>query len=288
MVSFLVKFMKSNIQISFCSLLMVLGSLLTACEVIPAGEREEIIFTPSDSTAVIRTSLLIEYSGWQCVNCPTAAEEAHRLQELYGENLVVVVMHPESNPNTRHNNKPALNYTCPEADSIYIMMGGTNTTPFPTGNVNMVQDPAKGYFCDYDQWATLVSQAYATPKPMLLSVEAKGYADSREVWMAVDMSNLDTKAVEVTLQVWLTEDSVIGSQKKPEGTDKEYAHNHLMRASITSIKGESVQLDALMSHQLVYEYTLPEKVVKENCNIVAILSINGEVVQARETKITIE
>ncbi len=288
MVSFLVKFMKSNIQISFCSLLMVLGSLLTACEVIPAGEREEIIFTPSDSTAVTRTSLLIEYSGWQCVNCPTAAEEAHRLQELYGENLVVVVMHPESNPNTRHNNKPALNYTCPEADSIYIMMGGTNTTPFPTGNVNMVQDPAKGYFCDYDQWATLVSQAYATPKPMLLSVEAKGYADSREVWMAVDMSNLDTKAVEATLQVWLTEDSVIGSQKKPEGTDKEYAHNHLMRASITSIKGESVQLDAQMSHQLVYEYTLPEKVVKENCNIVSILSINGEVVQARETKITIE
>ena len=262
--------------------------LLTACEVIPEGEREEIIFTPSDPTAVKRTSLLIEYSGWQCVNCPTAAEEAHRLQELYGENLVVVVMHPESNPNTRHNNKPALNYTCPEADSIYIMMGGTNTTPFPTGNVNMVQDPAKGYFCDYDQWATLVSQAYATPKPMLLSVEAKGYADSREVWMAVDMSNLDTKAVEATLQVWLTEDSVIGSQKKPEGTDKEYAHNHLMRASITSIKGESVQLDAQMSHQLVFEYTLPEKVVKENCNIVAILSINGEVVQARETKITIE
>lgn len=262
--------------------------LLTACEVIPEGEREEIIFTPSDPTAVKRTSLLIEYSGWQCVNCPTAAEEAHRLQELYGENLVVVVMHPESNPNTRHNNKPALNYTCPEADSIYIMMGGTNTTPFPTGNINMVKEPTKGYFFDYDQWATLVSQAYATPKPMLLSVEAKGYANSRDIWMAVDMSNLDTKAVEATLQVWLTEDSVIGSQKKPDGTDKEYAHNHLMRASITPIWGESIQLDVHIPHQIVYEYTLPEKVVKENCNIVAILSVNGEVVQATETRITIE
>lgn len=262
--------------------------LLTACEVIPEGEREEIIFTPSDPTAVKRTSLLIEYSGWQCVNCPTAAEEAHRLQELYGENLVVVVMHPESNPNTRHNNKPALNYTCPEADSIYIMMGGTNTTPFPTGNINMVKEPSKGYFFDYDQWATLVSQAYATPTPMLLSVEVKGYANSRDIWMAVDMSNLDTKAVEATLQVWLTEDSVIGSQKKPEGTDKEYAHNHLMRASITPIWGESIQLGAHMPHQIIYEYTLPEKVVKENCNIVAILSVNGEVVQATETRITIE
>ena len=273
--------------VQYCSVLL-LTILLVACEVIPAGQREEVIFTPTDPSAIKRTSLLIEYSGWQCVNCPTAAEEAHRLKELYGENLVVVVMHPESNPNTRHNNKPALNYTCPEADSLYIMMGGTNTTPFPTGNVNMVKDKTKGYFNDFDKWATLVSQAYASPKPILLSQEVIGYADSRDIWMAVDITNLDTKAIEATLQVWLTEDSVIGSQKKPEGTDKEYAHNHLLRASITPIWGEVLPIDAHMTQQVVYEYTLPDKVVKENCNIVSLVTINGEVVQAKETRIIIE
>lgn len=280
--------MKSNIQIRLCSLLLVLGSLLTACEVIPAGEREEVIFTPTDPSAVKRTSLLIEYSGWQCVNCPTAAEEAHHLKEQYGENLVVVVMHPESNPNTRHNNKPALNYTCPEADSIYMMMGGTNTTPFPTGNVNLVKDVTKGYFNDFDKWATNISQAYSTPKPVLIGQEVKGTADSEDIWMAVDITNLDTKAIEATLQVWLTEDSVIGSQKKPSGTDKNYAHNHLMRASITPIWGDVVPIEAHMTQQVVYEYTLPEKVVKENCNIVSLVTINGEVVQAKETRIIIE
>ena len=80
--------MKSNIQISLYSLLLVLGSLLSACEVIPAGEHDKVIFTPTDPNAVQRTSLLIEYSGWKCVNCPTAAEEAHRLKEQYGEQLV--------------------------------------------------------------------------------------------------------------------------------------------------------------------------------------------------------
>jgi hypothetical protein len=280
--------MKSNIQISLCSLLLVLGSLLTACEVIPAGEREEVIFTPTDPSAVKRTSLLIEYSGWQCVNCPTAAEEAHHLKEQYGENLVVVVMHPESNPNTRHNNKPALNYTCPEADSIYMMMGGTNTTPFPTGNVNLVKDVTKGYFNDFDKWATNISQAYSTPKPVLIGQEVKGTADSKDIWMAVDITNLDTKAIEATLQVWLTEDSVIGSQKKPSGTDKKYAHNHLMRASITPIWGDVVPVEAHMTQQVVYDYILPEKVVKENCNIVTIVSVNGEVVQAKETRIIME
>ena len=268
-------------------MVLAVGLLASACEVIPAGEREEVIFTPTDPSAVKRTSLLIEYSGWQCVNCPTAAEEAHRLQELYGENLVVVVMHPESNPNTRHNNKPALNYTCPEADSIYIMMGGTNTTPFPTGNVNMVKEPTKGYFTDYDKWGTLVSQAYSTPKPVLLSTEAYTI-DTNVIFVAADITNLDTQAMEATLQVWLTEDSVMGSQKKPEGIDKNYAHNHLMRASISPIWGEVLPIEAHMTQQMVYEYTLPEKVVKENCNIVAIVSVNGEVVQAKEKRITIE
>ena len=283
----LVKFMKSNIQLSLCSLILVLGSLLTACEVIPSGEREEVIFTPTDPSTLKRTSLLIEYSGWQCVNCPTAAEEAHRLKELYGENLVVVVMHPESNPNTRHNNKPALNYTCPEADSIYQMMGGTNTTPFPTGNVNIVKDATKGYFCDYDQWGTLTSQAYANPKPVQLKTEVSP-TDTNVIVVAVDITNLDAKAIEATLQVWLTEDSVIGNQKKPEGTDKNYTHNHLMRASISPLWGEALPLDAQMTQQVVYEYTLPEKVVIENCNIVSLVSVNGEVVQAKETRIIIE
>ena len=268
-------------------MVLAVGLLASACEVIPAGEREEVIFTPTDPSAVVRSSLLIEYSGWQCVNCPTAAEEAHRLKELYGENLVVVVMHPESNPNTRHNNKPALNYTCPEADSIYIKMGGTNTTPFPTGNVNMVKDATKGYFNEFDTWGTHISQAYANPKPVLLSTEAYTI-DTNVIFVAADITNLDTQAMEATLQVWLTEDSVMGSQKKPEGTDKEYAHNHLMRASISPIWGEVLPIEAHMTQQMVYEYTLPEKVVKENCNIVAIVSVNGEVVQAKEKRITIE
>ena len=268
-------------------MVLAVGLLASACEVIPAGEREEVIFTPTDPSAVVRSSLLIEYSGWQCVNCPTAAEEAHRLKELYGENLVVVVMHPESNPNTRHNNKPALNYTCPEADSIYIKMGGTNTTPFPTGNVNMVKDATKGYFNEFDTWGTHISQAYANPKPVLLSTEAYTI-DTNVIFVAADITNLDTQAMEATLQVWLTEDSVMGSQKKPEGTDKNYAHNHLMRASISPIWGEVLPIEAHMTQQMVYEYTLPEKVVKENCNIVAIVSVNGEVVQAKEKRITIE
>jgi len=268
----------------YISMVLAVG-LLSACEVIPENEQITEVFTPTDPSAIKRTSVLIEYSGWQCVNCPTAAEEAHHLKEQYGENLVVVVMHPESNPNTRHNNKPQLNYTCPEADSLYIMMGGTNTTPFPTGNVNMVKDATKGYFNDYDKWATLVSQAYSTPKPVIIGQEVEGTTDSKDITITIDITNAGSEMMDATLQVWLTEDNVIGSQKKPEGTDKNYAHNHLMRASISPLWGDAVRLEAQQKEQLTYHYTLPENVVKENCNIVALVSVNGEVIQAKETKV---
>ena len=279
-------------------MMVVAVAMLTACEVIPEDERDFEVFIPKDTTTndstqttpviVKRNSLLIEYSGWMCVNCPTAAEVAHQLKEQYGEQLVVVVMHPESNPNTRHNDKPALNYTCPEADSIYIMMGGTSTTAFPTGNINLFKHDTKSYFTDYSMWGKYISQAYSNPKPVIINQEVKGTMDSKDINIVVDITNHDTKAIEATLQVWLTEDSVMGSQKKPEGTDKSYAHNHLMRASISPLWGDIMPIEAHMTEQQVYRYPLPEKVIKENCNIVALVSVNGEVVQATENKISIE
>lgn len=265
-------------------MLLTIG-LLTACEIIPEDERIVDVFTP---VTIKRTSLLIEYSGWMCVNCPTAAEVAHQLKEQYGENLVVVVMHPESNPNTRYGSNQNINYTCPEADSIYIKMGGTNTTAFPTGNINMFKNDGKSYFTEYSSWGNYISKSYSTPKFVLIGQQVKGSADYMDIDIQIDITNMSTDVLDATLQVWLTEDNVIGSQKKPEGTDKEYAHNHLMRASISPIWGDAVRIDAQQKEQVSYQYTLPEKVKKENCNIVALVSVNGEVVQATETKISIE
>jgi hypothetical protein len=149
----------------------------------------------------------------------------------------------------------------------------------------MVKDATKGYFNDYDKWATLVSQAYATPKPVVISQEVEGTTDSKDITITIDITNLDNVAMDATLQVWLTEDGVKGSQKKPEGTDKEYVHNYLLRASISPIWGEKLSIDAHMTQQVVYEYTLPEKVEKDNCYIVALVSVNGEVIQANQTSV---
>ena len=122
---------------------------------------------------------------------------------------------------------------------------------------------------------------------ILMNQEVSGIADSKEITVTVNITNVDTKVLEATLQVWLTEDSVMGRQDGAPDP-KNYAHNHLMRASISPIWGNKLMIDAHSTEQMIYQYTLPEKVVNKNCNIVSLVSLNGEVVQATETKITIE
>ena len=81
--------------------MVVAVAMLTACEVIPEGER----LIPVETEETNRKILLVEFSGVNCNNCPTAAEEGHKLQHLYGEKLVIVEMHPASNALTNGGKK---------------------------------------------------------------------------------------------------------------------------------------------------------------------------------------
>ena len=207
---------------------------LSACQVIPENEQILESFTPADTSQIKRTSLLIEYSGWRCMNCPNAAAVAHDLQEQYGEELVVVVMHPASNPNTRYGNNQSVNYTCPEADSVYIRMGGTNATPFPTGNINFLQQE-NSFFCGSDTWATLLSRYYGSSPIIMKQTLAH---ENNAVDIEIYLCNMASKPLNTTLQIWLTEDGIVGKQIMPDGkTNNEYKEGDEFKGIDVEIAG---------------------------------------------------
>lgn len=173
---------------------------LVGCEVIDMNERLVPVEMPSSGA---RTHVLIEFTGFRCVNCPKAAETAQALQASYGEQLILVAMHPASNPFTQGK----YDYTCPAADSIYQWMGGTASTPFPTGNIDMVQHE-NAYFSDPTEWASILHQAMTDTVAPDLSGAQKWY--------------------------WLVEDSVQGVQAMPDGSvNKNYYHRHVLRGAWT-------------------------------------------------------
>ena len=123
-----------------CTYLLALSLLFTGCELIP--EQEQLIPVPAPVGST-RRHVLLDFTGFRCVNCPAAASTAASLQTLYGDQLILVSLHPASNPFTQG----LYDYTCPASDSVYLFLGGTPSTYFPIGNIDLRLTP-EGYLSD--------------------------------------------------------------------------------------------------------------------------------------------
>ena len=262
--------MKSNIQIRLCSLCLVIASLLTACEVIPENDR----LIPIEMEESNRTTLIVEFSGLQCNNCPNAATTAHDLLEYYGDKLVVVEMHPASNSLTQAA-RPEWDYTCPESDEYYKHW----QIPYlPFGIINMSQPE------EYQTWGTACQQSAMMISPVTLTQAAQ--VDSTTLQIEATIGNLSYDALSLEYIAWLTEDSIIGPQVMPNRkTNKEYAHNHILRDAITSTWGTPVTVESGESSSISITYTLPQNVVANNCNIVGIVMKDDTAIQVNEYKL---
>ena len=241
---------KTKTKIGLIWLIGLIG-LLAGCEVIPSEKQ----LIPLANAEPESNALLVEFTGFLCVNCPTAAEEAQRLQKTYPDNLVVVAMHPKDNHFTQ-TGKPEYDYTCPEANVYYNWSDGSSTTPFPTGIVDM----QRGWL-DYTSWATAVLTSIMQKKAGWLALqisdvdeEERRFNVSADVWTADDAQ----------LLLWLVADSVLGAQMMPDGsTNLAYTHRHMLRASITEdpwgIKGYGLQVteeeDPVQTREISYVVT---------------------------------
>lgn len=221
---------------------------VTGCEVISENERLIEVPVAVDSD---RRFVLVEYTGFRCVNCPKAAEQAEMLKELYGDMLITVSMHPASNPFTQG----AYDYTCEAADVYYQYMGGTATTPFPTGNVNF-RAGEQGYLHDYPEWPTLVAEETVRK----------------------------TESPAVRRLTWIVEDSVPGVQAMPDGSvNKQYYHRHVLRGTMGDVWGEK---SSTLPDTVPAGLVLPEGCNPAHCSVVYVLLDEDYcVVDARELRI---
>lgn len=243
------------------------------------GEKDRLIEVDRESIVTNRTTLICEFSGYLCTNCPRAAEEAHKLQSVWGDRLVVVEMHPPSNSFTRWT-KPEYNYTCEAADIYYQAQAGWQSIGFPTGIVNL-----QGGFTDYSLWGgayihSAVQQSTVSMKATTAYDEA-----TRTLTATVTLDNLSEKEQELRLIAWLTEDSIVGAQKMPNGSSRtDYVHNHLLRDTLSAAWGEPIRLKTSHTHALE-PYILDARFRAEHCHLVVLAVREDEVVQCLEVKV---
>ena len=209
-----------------------------------------------------RVHVLLEFTGFRCVNCPNASALAEELKEQYKDHLLVVALHPASNPFTQGK----FDYTCPGSDSIYTWMGGNASTPFPIGNVNMSRYQDE-YLHDAQDWATMVYEAMKESQAPMLFASAIGDTVTRTIEVDAEYNTFEERE----LALWLVEDSVVGAQMMPNGSaNMQYMHRHMLRETT---HGTTIQA--------------PEGCNMKNCHIVALLLDRNDnhILNAYETTI---
>ena len=259
----------------FRLLAIVAWAVLSAgCELI--GEGDRLIALPYSADTTGRGHVLIEFTGFRCVNCPTAAEEAETLQKLYGEQLIVVAMHPASNPYTQGK----YDYTCEAADVYYTYFGGVATTPFPTGNIDFLQN-GHSYLNDYSDWPTLLATEMNKPQQVSMQVRAIRNADG----MAIQTTFSAASTQECRLAVWLVEDSVRGAQALPDSITTGYIHRHMLRGAIGDPWGKPVTAGPI-GETVITSAPLPEDAEQRQYSIVAVLwNADRQIINAKQTTI---
>ena len=247
--------------------------MLTGCDEVSESDRL-IYVKPAE---VSRAVLIEDFTGQRCINCPNAADEISRLQEEYGEDKVIAVgIHGGALAVYSNAKVVGLRTTFGDEYNNYW-----NVETWPTGLVDRQGTPVT-----HDRWSALVRSEIEKTSPFDITLNTTYDASTHTLQISTDILSTETKSCK--LQLWLTEDGIVAPQQMPDGSmNQTYVHNHVLRAPINDLWGESIDVmegeHAIFKHSIGYE----EQWVAENTAVVAFAYDDNGVIQVKREKVTI-
>ena len=225
---------------------LLLCALCASCDHIDEDER--LIYV---KPAAIGKSVLIEdFTGQNCLNCPTATQVIAELQGSYGhEHVVAVAIHSGDFGYMRGDRNRPYPLTTDMGDAYFKYWGLSSQ---PVGMVNR-QAPS-----DYANWGTQVFEQLQQAARVDLSVEVAYDSESRQIDITVYSIGMDG-TLSGKLQVWLTEDNITEGQRMPDGVwNGEYTHNHVFRDAVNGAWGIDYNIEEGNYQTDKFSYTIPE------------------------------
>lgn len=250
-------------------------SLWTACDKIADDEMllgpEKIAPKPLDEDAPIDSTLqyivLEDFTGVGCVNCPKAAVEAHALQNQYGNQLILVELHPQKGGNLtepQEDGDPDLRSAAAEAYFEYWKEPG-----LPAGLVNRQTTKV----LSYKNWTGAV-QEISAQKPVATVNKVSAKLDGQTLSVeASGFFHADYAASgNINLIMMVLEDGFKVHQAGTEQSD--YPHNHVLRATVGDVWGEKIDVtpNAGERFALAKSMTVEDVWNTDNLSVVCLLT----------------
>ena len=217
-----------------------------------------------------RKVLLEEFTGQRCTNCPAAHAIIEKLEEQYGEDLVVVSIHAGSFGIAAPDGLMQ-----PEGD-IYSEKWGIKA--FPCGIV----DRSSGILTD-SEWATAIRNDIEKTTSVALEIEASVSSSGSSIDISTKMSS--SSAVTANLQLWITEDGIVGFQIDEGKRLQDYVHNNVFRAAVNGTWGQPVELSANVFSNIESKIDIDDSWNIDNLNVVGFIYNDSGVIQVAKCKI---
>lgn len=204
--------------------IFVLLTILASCDQVDKDDR----YIPVDEVHLARKVLLQEFTGQRCVNCPEAHAVIEKLEEQYGDDLVVVSIHagsfgiraPFGLMNEIEGNAYA-DYWKVEA--------------YPSGVVDW-----KGGVLSSAQWSAAIREDGRTPCNVELDIDATLSSDNKKINITSQLVADD--AVSGKLLLWVVENGIVAYQLDADTSIPDYVHNNVFRTSVNGQWGEDIDL----------------------------------------------
>lgn len=248
--------------------ILSVATLLTACDKIETPytrQTQHIVvednFPLLDTASVYPKILVEEYTGHRCVNCPDGHELLEELCETYGDTLIPMCIHSTALA------APFSSYTYDfrtEAGEELASMYGIQD--IPKAVINRVNNAV-----DMEMWQSTVPAQRRHEKTAAIQLMTTFADNTLTVYTKTTILSVLSNSPNISL--FLVEDGIVKPQKYHTGMIEEYVHNHVLRANLTSIRGESTNVmdpgqSFLYGSRLSF---VGHDWVAENCSIIAIL-----------------
>lgn len=227
---------------------------------------------------IARKVLIQEFTGINCVNCPTGASMVHEIQQLYPESVIAVGMHPGGTGFSGPIGTFNLNSELARVYYDYYKPAG-----FPAAVIDG-QEP----LTNISTWSGAVRSQISNPAPADITMTPSYDEASRTLTVDYEVTINNVYTRPLNINIWLVENGIIGPQKSGSTIIFKYEHNHVLRTSLTGNWGN--QLASSFLPEEVYKgsasIVLDENWVAENCDIIGFLQNDAKnVEQAAETPV---
>lgn len=268
-------------------ILAVISLLFNSCEKIEPPYKQEN--NGGNGGEAVKKVLLEDYTGHDCVNCPTAAVAAEDLKEVYEEQLVVIAVHAGffARP------KPDL----PEdfrtvAGEAWDQFFGVSAAGNPNGIVDRVESAPGDYIVNYGEWGTAIANELENEAEAKITIE-NNFAQNK-LTSTVKSEFLTALDGSYNLIFCITQDSLIGPQKNNDANVgdtpeiENYVFMHVLRYT-NEIWGENLtdNIEVGKEYESFFSVDFEGDWVPKDCHVVAFIcnTETKKVVQVEEAKV---